>query len=270
MKKLALVMVLTLLATLVVAAQDKPKTDPQKPAAPTTEMQKPAPPKTDAKLPTVDEILDKYVKAIGGKEAIEKQTARTVKGTFDIEAMNMSGKFESFAKAPNKSAAIIEVPGIGTFNEVTDGTKSWSANPMTGLTEKTGAGLAAAKREADLHAALNYKKHFPKMEVKGKEKVGSSDAYVIEATPASGEGSPEKLYFDVTTGLLVRHDAERETEQGKIAGETYFEDYKEVDGIKMPHTMKQVTPMFSMTMKFTEIKHNTAIDETKFNKPSGN
>jgi outer membrane lipoprotein-sorting protein len=264
MKKLALFMVLTLFATLVARAQDKPKTD----------MPKPAPTKADAKpaagMPTVDEILDKHVKALGGKEAIEKQTARAIKGTFDIEAMNLSGKFETYAKAPNKSAAVIEVPGIGTFNEVTDGAKSWSANPMTGLQEKSGAGLAAAKREADLYAALNYKKHFPKMELKGKEKVGSSEAYVIEATPASGEGGPEKLYFDVTTGLLLRHDAERETEQGKIAAETYFEDYKEVDGVKIAHTLKQVSPMYSMTMKLTEVKHNATIDEAKFNKPSGN
>ncbi len=261
MKRIALILTLSLLATMSVAAQEKPKqeapkTDPAKTAA------KPA-----AGTPTVDEILDRYVKTIGGKEAVQKHTSRAIKGSFDIEAMNLSGTMELFMKAPNKSAAIVVLPGVGNFNEVFDGEKGWAADPMQGLREKGGAELAATKRRSDFYTEINYKKHYTKLEVKGKEKVGSSEAYVIEGTPA--EGAPEKLYFDVNTGLLVRHDFEAETPQGKMNTESYFEDYKEVDGVKMAHTMKQVNPMFSMTMKFTEVKNNVPIDDAKFAKPSG-
>jgi outer membrane lipoprotein-sorting protein len=257
MKRIALMLAFALMATMSVAAQEKkteaPKAD-AKPAAPA------------AGLPTVDEILDKYVKASGGKEAIQKQTSRTTKGTFEIESMGMTGPIQMYAKAPNKSAMVIEIPNVGTFNEVFDGTKAWSANPMSGLREKSGAELAAQKRDSDFYQPINLKSQYSKMIVKGKEKVGASEAYVIEATPA--EGGPEKLYFDAASGLLVRQDAERESEQGKIAVEIYYEDYKEVDGVKVAHTLKQVTPMFSMTLKLTEVKHNTPIDDAKFNKPS--
>ena len=200
------------------------------------------------------------------KEAIQKQTTRTVKATFEIEAMGLTGPVQMYSKAPNKSAMVIEIPNVGTFNEVFDGAKAWSANPMSGLREKSGAELAAQKRDSDFYQSLNLKSQYSKMTVKGKEKVGAGEAYVIKATPA--EGGPEKLYFDVTSGLLVRQDAERESEQGKIAVEIYFEDYKEVDGVKIAHTLKQVTPMFSMTIKTTEVKHNAPIDDAKFNKPS--
>jgi len=104
------------------------------------------------------------------------------------------------------------------------------------------------------------------MEVKGKDKVGSSEVYVIEATPA--EGSPEKLYFDVHTGLLLRHDVKDENSQGKIASENYMDDYKYVDGVRVAHTIKRVTPMFTTIMKFTGIKTNVPVDDTKFDKPS--
>jgi hypothetical protein len=124
------------------------------------------------------------------------------------------------------------------------------------------------KRGADFYQELNYKKNYAKMEVKGKEKVGSYETYVIEATPA--EGSPEKLYFDVNTGLLVRHDAEAETPQGKQVMETYREDFKVVDGIQIPHTTKQVSPAVTFVIKITEVKNNVEIDSAKFNKPSGN
>jgi len=259
MKRFALTLALVMLGAFTCAAQEKPKAD-----APKADGAK-----TDAKpaaLPAVDDILDKYVKAIGGKEAIEKITSRTVKGSFEIEAMNMSGTLEMFAKAPNKNAMKIDLPGVGMVYNVFDGAKGWDSNPMTGLRELSGAELAAMKRRADFHSEINFKKHYPKMEVKGKEKVGSSETYVIEATP--DEGGPEKLYFDVNNGLLVRHDLEAEGPQGKIATEIYTDDYKVVDGVKIPHTLKQVNPMFAMTMKFTEIKTNVEIDEAKFNKPS--
>jgi len=260
MKRIALILAFAMSAAFPAPAQEKPKSDAPKADAAKADA-KPA-----AGLPSVDDILAKYVNAIGGKEAFEKIKSRTAKGSFEIEAMNMTGTFEMFAKAPNKSAMKIDLPGFGVVNNVYDGAKGWDSNPMAGLRELSGAELAAMKRRADFHSEINFKKHYPKMEVKGKEKVGSSETYVIEATP--DEGGPEKLYFDVNTGLLVRHDLEAEGPQGKMATEIYTDDYKVVDGVKIPHTLKQVNPMFAMTMKFTEIKTNVEIDEAKFNKPS--
>jgi hypothetical protein len=91
---------------------------------------------------------------------------------------------------------------------------------------------------------------------------------VIEATPA--EGSLEKFYFDANTNLLVRHDSEVESPQGKLLMEAYPENYKAVDGVQIPHTIKQVNPAMTIVIKFTEVKNNVEIDDAKFNKPSGN
>ena len=191
-----------------------------------------------------------------------------MKGSFEIEAMNMTGTIEILSKAPNKSAVVINIPGFGVVNNVFDGTKAWSADPMQGLRELGGAELAQTKRRSDFQTELNLKKHYTKMEVKGKEKVGASEAWVVEGTPA--EGSPEKHYFDVSTGLLVRQDVEAEGPQGKMMTESYLEDYRVVDGVKIAHIMKQVTPMFAMTMKITEVKQNVEINDAKFGKPAGN
>jgi zinc protease len=268
MKRIALILAFAMSAALTSTAQDKSKPEAQgKPDAPKSEA-----PKTDAKdaaLPTVDAILDKNVKAVGGKEAIEKITSRSIKGSFEIEALGVTGApVEIFAKAPNKSSTKIDIPGFGVVNRVFDGAMGWDSNPMTGLRELSGIELAQFKRGSDFYQELNLKKHYAKMEVKGKEKVGSYETYVIEATPA--EGSPEKFYFDVNTGLLVRHDAEAETPQGKTLFETYMDDYKTVDGVQIPHTTKQTSPAISFVIKITEVKNNVEIDNAKFNKPSGN
>jgi hypothetical protein len=228
--------------------------------------QKPADAKPPAKLPTVDQVLDKYVQAIGGKAAVEKQTTRSAKGTFEIPAFGASGTAEIFAKAPNKSATVIEISGFGVVQEVFDGTKGWSSDPQNGLREKAGAELASTKLDSEFHKPIKLKQLYPKILVKGTDKVGDKEVYVLEATPA--EGSTETWYFDTQSGLILREDAERESPQGKQAIQVFYEDYKDVDGVKMAFTIRQVTPQFTLSIKMQEIKHNVPVDDAKFNKPA--
>jgi outer membrane lipoprotein-sorting protein len=219
-----------------------------------------------AAMPTVDQIIEKYYQSIGGKAAHEKLTSRVAKGTFDIPAMGAGGPFESYSKAPNKNIIIINIDGFGTVQQGFDGVVAWATDPQSGLREMQGAELSAAKRDADFFGTVKLKENFPKMTLTGKSKVGEHEVYVIEAT--TPEGTPEKFYFDTQTGLLLRVDSERESPQGKIKVESYLEDYKEVDGIKIPFTSRQNTEAMSFTLKFSEVKHNVSIEDTKFKRPA--
>lgn len=261
MKRISTLVALALLLSVSAIAQDK-AAKPAPEAKPAEGAAKPA------ALPSADEVLEKYIKAIGGKEAIEKMTSRVSIGTMEIEAMNMSGSVQMFEKAPNKNAMVLELPGFGKINNVYDGSKGYATDPMSGLRELSGAELAAAQREADIYAPLNMKKNYKSLVVKSKEKVGAADAYLVIATP--NEGEAEKMYFDANTGLLIRQDSERESPQGKMAVEMYLDDYKVVGGLKFPHSVRQVTPMFSATIKLTEVKVNVPVEDTHFAKPSGN
>jgi outer membrane lipoprotein-sorting protein len=217
-------------------------------------------------MPTVDQILDKYVQALGGKAALEKITSTTSKGTFEIPTFGASGSAEMWEKAPNKAALKLDIPGFGVVQEGFNGTVAWSQDPQSGLREKTGAELEATKIDADFYKPLKLKQLYPKITVKGKDKIGDKDAYVLEATPA--QGSTETWYFDATSGLLARLDIERESPQGKISVQVFQEDYKDVDGIKVPHTVRQVSSAFTLNIKLDEVKHNVALDDAKFNKPA--
>jgi outer membrane lipoprotein-sorting protein len=228
--------------------------------------QKPSPDGAAGPLPSVDQILDKYVQALGGKAAIEKVTSTASKGTFDIAAFGASGSAEIWEKAPNKTSLRLDIPGFGLVLSAFNGTVAWSQDPQSGFREKTGAELAAAKLDADFYKPLKLKQLYPKITVKGKEKVGDKDAYVLIATPA--EGAAETWYFDAASGLLSRMDIERESPEGKMAVQVFQEDYKDVGGIKVPHTVRQITSAFTIVIKLDEVKQNVAIDETKFNKPA--
>ena len=256
MKRVCMFLLVILAAATFGLAQEEPKT-PESTAAPSAQE--------SVALPTLDQILDKFVESTGGKAAIERITSRQVKGTFDIPSMGASGTLEIYAKAPDKAYTAIDVPGFGMIQQGFDGTVAWEDNPMTGPRDLSGTELAARKRDVDFYRELHLRQMFPQMAVKGTEKVGEREAYVIEATPA--EGKPEKMFFDTETGLLIRSDAERESPQGVALVETYLEDYRDVDGVKTPFTMRQVNPMFSMTIKFTDLKNNVEIDDSKFSKP---
>lgn len=217
--------------------------------------------------PTVDQILDKYVQAIGGREALEKITSWVIKQTLEISAMGLKAESETYAKAPNKTLTILNISGIGVIREGYDGQTAWSEDPMTGLREKSGVELAATVREADFHGALKIRQRYSKLELKGKEKVGDRETWVILATPA--EGAPVKMYYDAQTGLLARTDTEEESPEGKFSVQTTVEDYREVDGVKLPFTSRGKTPIANMVIKTFEVKSNVAIDDAKFKKPAG-
>jgi hypothetical protein len=223
--------------------------------------------KSSATMPTVDAVLEKYVKALGGKAALLKIKSRFSKGTFEISSLaGVKGTLEVYEKAPNLQIATLTIPGVGTQAEGFNGTLAWALEPDSGVVhDKTGLELASAKRDAEFYEELKLRELYPHMTLKGVEKVGAHEAFVIEAAPQTG--SPERLYFDTQTGLLIRKDSEEEGEEGKRSVEEYYDDYRAVDNIQLPFSIRQVSPGMNVTIKLTEVKQNVPVDDAKFNKP---
>lgn len=218
-----------------------------------------------AKMPTVAEILAKYVQAIGGKAANEKIKSRTIKGTVELAPMNIKGTFEGFSAAPNKSVTATTLAGIGEIIEGFDGTTAWSVNPISGNRDKQGEELAQTKIIYNFYRDTNLDKIYPKLELKGVEKVGASDAYVVVGT--AGNLPPETFYFDTKSGLLVRQDIILVTPEGNTLTKTFFEDFRDVDGVKLSFKTRSILPQFEVITTFSEIKHNAAVADAKFAKP---
>jgi len=258
MKKTLLILGLSLATAITVVAQSPQPAAKGKPASP-------APTPTPAPLPTVDQVLEKYVQAIGGQAAVSKVSSRLARGAVELPATGATGAVEVYTKAPNKTLTIINLPGVGVVQNGFNGTVGWEQNPRAGVHELSAADLAALKLDAEFYGSIKLRELYPGMALK-RAKVNDREAYLIEATPITG--GARKLYFDAQTGLLVRVDAERENAQGKFVSETYLDDYRDVDGLRLPFTIRQVLPGFSIVFKFTEIKNNTPIDDAKFNKPT--
>ena len=214
---------------------------------------------------TADQILENYIKAIGGREAWKKLTTRISTGTIDVPAMNLSGLVVVKEKAPNRSIFTVNFNGAA-FQQGFDGTIGWSNDPQNGLREQSGEELAETKRDSDFYHPLDLKQMYSKITVTGTDKIDDRDAYVVEAS--SGDLGTDKIYFDAQNGLVLRIVGQHHTVDGPATFTEDFNDFREVDGIKLPYTVHQESSNSTFTIKFTEIRHNEEIDDAIFSKPA--
>ena len=215
--------------------------------------------------PTVKQILDRYVQAVGGADALMKITSRTVKGS-RIGADGVLVPEEVYQKAPDKLLTVTSYPNV-VFSNGYNGTAGWGHSSRDGATPLPDQLLAQLKRDAVFYKELKTQEIYSSLTLLGKASVRDADAYVIQATPA--DGPAEKLFFDVRTGLLVRRYTESDTPVGKLPLQVDYEDFREVDGIKQPFLIHWSFPGRVWGRKIDEIKQNVPLDDAKFNPGGG-
>jgi photosynthetic reaction center cytochrome c subunit len=223
-------------------------------------------PATRVPLPTADQVIAKYLAAVGGQAALEKQKTRVLTGV-QVTSEGTSIPFEMYQAGPDKIAAVLKAPGGGGMSTVFNGTTGYSLSPR-GASEITGDQLEILKRTASLYAPAHIAELYPKIRIAGRDKIG--DRPVIVAISPISEHVQTRLYFDAENGLLLRVLNLIDTPIARIPQQTDYEDYREVDGVKVPFTVKQslLDTRSSWTRKFSEIKANVPIEDSKFAPPA--
>jgi hypothetical protein len=251
--------------SLLFLGQISAQTDKAAPSAASTGKAETSSAGAPVATPTADQILARYVQAIGGRSAWAKLHSRTSLGTIEIPSMNVSGTVMIHEKAPNKVLLVVILAGQ-PFRQGYDGTVGWSDDPQDGLKEKSGAQLEETARDADFYRPLHMEKTYTKLSVVGKDSVGDRDAWVVEADLP--EGGADKLYFDAQSGLIVRAVSQQHTDQGVSAVAEDFKDYREVDGVRLPFEVLQVNGGSTLTIKLGEVHHNVELEDGEFSKPA--
>jgi hypothetical protein len=217
-------------------------------------------------LPTADEILNKYAAAIGGQAAIDKIKGAVIKGTI-ANASGSTGTFEADQVAPSKGYDSVTTQR-GTRVRVLNEPKGWEKTAY-GVNELSGQQLEDVKLSLMLFSNLKLKEQFSKFEVATKEKINNRDVYVLNATRV--DQKREHLYFDLESGLLLRRVADTDTMIGVIPEQTDFEDYRDVDEVKLPATLRFAaidTQNPTSTRKIDKVEFNVPVDDSLFNKPN--
>ncbi len=220
--------------------------------------------------PSAEQILDKYIQAIGGRQRLAGLTSFTAKGTYEgFETFHMAVPFEIFAKAPARRTTVahtLQGDSVITY----DGHIGWAATvdrPVPVLPLAAGDDLDGARLDAELSfperikdALAQWRVGFPSAFIADKE------AQIVQGT--SPGGSRIKLYFDKGSGLLLRVVRYTATPVGIVPTQTDFSDYREVAGVKMPYHIVVTWTDGQSTTQLSEIQPNVSIDPAKFAKPS--
>ena len=216
--------------------------------------------------PSADEVFNKYYQALGGTQRLAALTSFTAKGTYDgFDTHHTKVPVDLYAKAPNQRALIIHT----AFADRTwsyNGQEAWVAaieKPMP-LMPLTGGNLDGQKIEAMMSFPMQIKQAYSTWRA-GTATMGDKDVRVLQGT--NPRQQPLNLYFD-DSGLLVRMTRFADTPIGRVPSQIDYSDYRVVAGVKIPFKWVETWTDGQVTIEWTNIQPNVAIDAAKFGRPA--
>lgn len=217
--------------------------------------------------PTVDQIFEKYIQALGGPARLASLTSYSGKGTAMPYGDPDMYTFEIYAKAPNQLATFVheqEGDMVRTF----DGRQGYFILPLTVVEEYpwTGGANEGAKLDAALAFPGQLRQALTNWRVGFSTTVDGKEVRVMQGTGPSGLVAT--FYFDKETGLLVRMVRYVNSAVGRVPTQIDINEYKPVGGVMLPSKWSYSWVSGREEFTLTDVQANAPIDAAKFGKPS--
>jgi photosynthetic reaction center cytochrome c subunit len=219
--------------------------------------------------PSADQVLDKYVEALGGAERLAQITSFVAKGSYQGYNTGPEKRpLEIFAKTPDQRTTVVHTRS-GDNTTTFDGRTAWAAAPQMNqpvpVLTLTGGDLEAARVDAQLSFPARVKQAFSEWRVGLPATIDDREVQVLQGTGAGR--TPVKLYFDKHSGLLVRQVRYIDSPVGLNPTEIDYADYREVSGVKMPFRWTVTWLDGRSTYEVNVVQTNIPIDAGKFARP---
>jgi hypothetical protein len=206
------------------------------------------------------EVLAKMIAAQGGPQALEAIKDTAISGNLDMIQMGMNGTITITKKDPGMIRVDIEIAGM-LISQGYDGVKGWLVNPQTGTTDMPEAQEKGMRRQAlGPQATLHPEKFGISYELKGREKVGDKDCFILLQNAKGGNIST--IYVDAATGLVAKIKTmalDSSGSGGEVESEILYEDYRSERGAMVAHKMSTFqggAPIMMMTFTTFTVNAN--------------
>jgi photosynthetic reaction center cytochrome c subunit len=216
-----------------------------------------------ASLPSVGKIIDKYLQAMGGTDAVARISTRVQKGTLTVGAAQFP--LEVLTKGPANRVTTVRFPSgesVTAFNAQV----GWLSTPGHGVHEMSSAEVDAARMDAYPQFAIDLRQIFKELRVQQQEKIDGRPTYVVLGIRENCP--PAQLYFDQESGLLVRLLRYVDTPLGLNPAQIDYADYREEGGMRTPFRWTIARPGGRFTIQIDQVQQNVPIDDEKFAKPA--
>lgn len=224
-----------------------------------------AAPAQAADLPDGRDVIKRFIEAIGGEAAVLKQTTRHATGMLEVPAQGVMGDLELYAKAPNQMTVTVDIPSVALVRSGYDGTVGWTLNPMQGPIVLEGLPLQQMRQSADFYSMLYPDRLFASFETIGEEEFEGEPCYRVKVTTAWGEEYFD--FFSRETGLVVGSVRTRATGMGDQEATAIVSDWKEVNGVLVPHKSVQRVMGMEQIMTFSTFE-NAEVPDSVFALPA--
>ncbi len=227
-----------------------------------------APPRLAAQ--TVDEVVARYVEARGGAQKIRRLDTIRMSGTIAF-GPGAPAPFALEMKRPNRMRTEFSFQGtVGV--QAFDGQKAWAVLPMAGKTEPEYLPAEVAREaveQADIEGPLvdaAVKGH--KVELVGREKVEGRDCFKLMVTFKSG--GVRYSYIDSVSYREVKAEGRRRAGGDEVLLETYYRDFRDVDGLKIPYLIEAGPAKGPAKQKIViaKVEVNVPLADSRFERPS--
>jgi len=214
---------------------------------------------------SADRILKQSIKAMAGgsgERALRRVTAWQATGTVTRSRDGATGSFQMAAMRPNLYVFNLEIGGFETSAGFT-GKSGWRRDSRDGLRTLTGRASDDLLAEAWLrnHRWLDYKKERARLVYASAESVNGKAAHALKFIDT--RGAQIKLYFDATSGMLLKEELPADGRAKTIE----YSEYRAVDGLMEPFSMTLFDGEERHEIKLEQIKHNPPLDRAIFDFP---
>src|SRR5262245_22676639 len=222
-------------------------------------------------LPAADQVLDKYIAALGGAQKLAGLTSFVASGTaIGYGELGGNADFTLMAKSPNQRAIVISYKDTQrpASSWSFDGRTGWIKTPrgLLGEYELIGSELDGARFEAQLAFPGQIKQALTNWRGAATRSIGDRDFVVVQGS--GPRGFLATLYFDPKTNLLARIVRYGPSPIGRMPTQIDYSDYRDVGGIKFPFEYKFLWLDGRYTAKLSNVEPNAAIDAAKFGRPA--
>jgi len=223
-------------------------------------------PAAQANQPSVDQIFDKYVQALGGSQRLAGLTSYVAKGTGQLFGEEKKYPVEIYAKAPNQFAMVVHETE-GDLARTFDGREGWVMLPLTviELYPLNASALEGAKLDGQLSFPAGIKQSLTNWHVTFSATLDGRDMYVVQGS--GGSGMVATLYFDKQTGLLKRAIRYANSAMGRVPTQWDYSDYRPVAGVMIPYKFTYAWISGREEYTLTGVQPNASINAAVFGKP---
>ena len=217
--------------------------------------------------PTAEQILDKYLEAVGGAQAAAALTSYVAKGTYSGYGPEGTPRpVEIYARAPNQKTTVVRDSISGDNTMTFSGTAGWHSAPFrpVDVLEFHGAELESARADAELVFPANVKQVLTGMRT-SNDFINDRTVLVVQGFKG---GAIVTMYFDEETGLLSRLVRSTPSPVGRLPVRIDYSDYRDVAGLMMPFKWTMTWLDGRSNYELSEVQPNVAVDAARFARPA--